>query len=152
MRRRKSLTLVVALVAAALATALAGCGGDDPDAPPAGGDPAIEYVRTGGLAGVGERLEIGADGRATLLTGGDAGPPRRFNVPAQQAEGVRQALDDADFAGLPTDEDRSIPEPDGFNYAIRYRGHLVRREQAGLDPRLGRAIRLLDGIVAAHRA
>lgn len=152
MRRQHSLAISLVLVAAALtAAALVGCG-DDGDAPPAEGGAAIEYVRTGGLAGVGERLKIGADGRATLLTGGDAGPPRRFNVPAQQAEGVRQALDDADFAGLPTDEERSIPEPDGFNYAIRYRGHLVRREQAGLDPRLGRAIRLLDGIVAAHRA
>ncbi len=151
MGRWKSFAISLMLVAAARTTALVGCG-DEEDAPPAGGDAAIEYVRTGDLAGVGERLEIGADGRATLLTGGDAGPPRRFNVPAQQAEGVRQALDDADFAGLPTDEERSIPEPDGFNYAIRYRGHLVHREQAGLDPRLGRAIRLLDGIVAAHRS
>lgn len=149
MRRWKSPAIALVLAAAALATALVACG-DDEDAPPAGKDAAIEYVRTGGLAGVGERLTIGANGRATLLTGGDAGPPLRFNVPTQQADLVRRALGDAGFADLPTDE-RTIPEPDGFNYTIRYRGHLIHREQAGLDPRLGRAIRRLDVIVAANR-
>ena len=141
-------SLAIALVLAAAVAPLAGCaGGEDGSA---GGDAPIDYVRTGGLAGVAERLKIDSDGRATLQTGGDAGPPRRFTVPAQEADGVRLALDDAGFGDLPTDE-RTIPEPDGFNYAIHYRGHLVRRERAGLDPRLERAIRRLDAIVAAHR-
>ncbi|MGI8594654.1 MAG: hypothetical protein ACR2ML_09890 [Solirubrobacteraceae bacterium] len=150
MRRWESLAIALLLVAAAAAT-LAACG-DGGDGPPAGGGAGIEYVRTGGLANVGERLKIDAGGRATLQIGGDAGPPRRFNVPGQEAEGVRRALDDAGFADLPTVEERTIPEPDGFNYAIRYRDHLVRREQAGLDPRLGRAIRRLDKIVSAYRS
>src|SRR4051812_20172613 len=97
----------------------AGCGSADP-APrkPSG----VKYVRTGGLANTAESLVIAADGRAVLTATGR--PRTRFTVAPATLDALRRDLDAAGFGDLPRD-DRSIPEPDGFNYVMTYQGHLV---------------------------
>lgn len=132
-------------------TALAGCGGDKRRSPPPTTTPVlIEYVRTGGLRGREHRLVIRPDGRARLWRlSADPRPARRFRLGQAAVVDVAEALDHAGFSGLPTDA-RTIPAPDGLDYVIRYRGHLVRRESAGLDPKLALAIGRLDAIVAAR--
>jgi hypothetical protein len=47
--------------------------------------------------------------------------------------------------------DRSIPEPDGFNYVVAYRGHLIVREQSGLEPKLQPVVKRLQTIIDSRR-
>lgn len=58
--------------------------------------------------------------------------------------------DAACFDDLPRN-DRSIPEPDGFNYVVAYRGHLIVREQSGLEPDLRPAVKHLQTIIDSRR-
>jgi hypothetical protein len=141
-RARLTRLLVVPLAAAAFAAA--GCGSSDPPPEPSG----ISYVRTGGLANTAESLVIRADGRATLAV--RRGEREAFTVPEATLDALRDDLDAADFEELPRN-DRSIPEPDGFNYVMAYRGHLVVREQSGLEPALRPVIRRLQGIIDSRR-
>jgi hypothetical protein len=59
-------------------------------------------------------------------------------------------LDAAGFEDLPRN-DRSIPEPDGFNYVVAYRGHLIVREQSGLEPKLQPVVKRLQTIIDSRR-
>lgn len=141
-----------ALVLAALGAVLAGCGSEGKPDPPAPTTTKVlvEYIRTGGLRRRDHRLVIRPDGHVRLWRlAADPPPAWRFRVTKDMVVSVAELLDDAGFTGLPTNE-RTIPEPDGFDYVIRYRGHVVKRESAGLDPQLALAIGRLDAIVAAR--
>lgn len=122
-----------------------GCGSPDP---PAQAPSGVSYLRTGGLAGTAESLVIAADGSAILAV------PRRtrlhFRVGPATLAALRRDLDAAKFEDLPRN-DRSIPEPDGFNYVLAYRGHLVIREQSGIEPSLRPAVNRLQTIVDSRR-
>jgi hypothetical protein len=134
-----------ALALIALFAVASGCGSPDPPPPKPSG---VSYLRTGGVAGVAEGLVIRADGGARLVARGRA--PRDFEVAPATLDKLRRQLDDANFEELARN-DRTIPEPDGFNYTMAYRGHLIVREGSGLEPALRPAVNTLQTIVDDRR-
>jgi hypothetical protein len=58
-------------------------------------------------------------------------------------ESLRRDLHGAHFAQLSSKTDR-IPAPDGYRYAITYRGHTVRRSEASIPAELKDAVKTLS--------
>ena len=84
---------LVPLVAALL---LAGCGGDDGSTTTPASGTLVTYVRTGGVASMPERLEVEADGAATVEAGVD--PARElFELDDDELEQLRTELEAADL-------------------------------------------------------
>ena len=104
------------------ALTLVACGSDDEPAPkqPDSG-PLVTYERSGGIAGVVERLRIDGDGQA-MLERGIEGAASSFQVPASELETLESELEAAEF-----DEVERAPDDmvcaDCFIYGIEYGGH-----------------------------
>lgn len=138
----------------ALCAALAGCGNAtaDPEhgpAPRPASPSPIDYAKTGGIAGVSERLHIGRTGRAMVSeqTGVDSAASR-FQVGAKRLSSLRAALAKSGFAGI------GAPQPTGcadcFIYTVAWRGHSVTRDESDVPSRLAPVLRQLGAIVDAH--
>jgi hypothetical protein len=103
--------------------------------------PRLTVERTGGIAGVHDRLVIGKHGGATV-THRDGAAER---LPAARTWAVRRALRAARFATLAPAYRPPGVINDGFTYVLRSGGHRVRVEQGAENvPR-----RLRDLISAA---
>ncbi len=108
----------------------------------------VTYVRSGGVAGVSERIVIRPDGSGRRSSGrGTRARGSSFRVPDDQLAEVVHALEG--WAGVPPDQRGSEPAPDALAYAVRYRGHLVRTvDGAERDVTLAR---VLHAITVAAR-
>ena len=89
------------LTAMALLIGLAGCGNaeDSTTAPSGDPDTLVSYSRTGGIAGVDERLRVAPDGAATLTLGPTANPAS-FQLAAADLATLRDEVDAADLANF----------------------------------------------------
>jgi hypothetical protein len=150
---RVVLAPIVTGIAVALALGVAGCGsdpGDDsaPENPQAAG-PLVVYEKTGGVAGVRERLEVRGDGAALLSVGYQPPVIRRFELDESDLDRLRELLAEADFAGV--DPGPGIGCADCFQYEIEYEGTTTAfAEIAGIPDSVGELVTELGGIVEAH--
>ncbi|MFE5912144.1 hypothetical protein ACFQ6B_24090 [Streptomyces wedmorensis] len=100
----------------------------------------VEVVVNGGLAGVRNQLVVHYDGTWTIASG--TKPPRTGRqTPAEAAE-LRAALEDPAYARVP-DRPTGNPIPDGFQYFVTYRHHLVVADDGDRPPALRRVFAAL---------
>lgn len=100
------LTVLIALLFAA-------CAGSSSAAVLGG---SIEYSKSGGIAGIEERMKIDRDGRGRIEA-------RRFKLDSRQAKRLAAAIRRADLARSKSPGADSCC--DFFQYAIRYRGRTL---------------------------
>ena len=105
--------------------------------------------RTGGIAGVQDRLVLRADGTATRTTRQSG----VLQLSRADTRGLRRALRASRFATLAP---RYAPEgtiADAFEYRLRHRGHTVVVVEGGqrLPERLQRLLTEVGGLLAASR-
>jgi hypothetical protein len=108
--RRVALAVVAALLVAA---------------PAAGAAPRLVVERTGGFAGVHDRLVIGPTGAATVTHRNGA----TERLAASRTRAARRALREARFPTLAAVYKPRLMVNDGFVYVLRSSGHRVRVEQ-----------------------
>ena len=120
------------LVLAAVAALLAGCGSDDEpsdDTPVLTNGALVTYTRTGGVAGLDERLRIDPDGGATIAYGEPVDSERSFDLTEAELDRVNSLLETADFGSMPAN-----PEPTGcadcFVYTVEHGGDSVTYDDA----------------------
>jgi hypothetical protein len=101
-----------------LALLPAACGGDDK--PAAGGFPgndwAVEYTRSGGIAGITERISVDSKG-AYLAENQRQNTMRRGFLASSQTSELLKAMRAADLPSLKSDQ--AFPRPDAFISSIR---------------------------------
>jgi hypothetical protein len=125
------------------AATLLGCGGESAAATLRG---PLDYQRSGGLAGVTERLALQPSGRARLET---RARRRSFTLPRAERRRVERAVAAAHLARV------KVPghgiTPDAFVYSLTYRGRTLVFD----DPSMPKAVRglvtELRKLVAKHR-
>jgi hypothetical protein len=150
MRRILPLT---ALLLAFLAGCSNGEGGTTISEPPAPGpsDTIVVFERSGGLAGVHQRLDVRPDGAARLETGVSDVQVRRFRLSKGELDRLRAARERVDFASL---ERRYEPDQtiyDGVASTIRADGYEVTvLTEGGPPPELADLIAACGQIVEAH--
>lgn len=116
------------LCLAAVALFAAGCGSSaepgDSDGPVQTDGSLVTYSRTGGVAGLDERLRINPDGTATLAYGEPVDTEREFELTSAERERITSLLEEADFDSMPAN-----PGPTGcadcFVYTVEYGGESV---------------------------
>lgn len=124
------------VVATALAcAALMGCGDDSRGGSDPGpiGDPLVVYERSGGIAGIHERLEVELGGAATLTFGsGERQGRRALQLTNDELRELESALGSADL-------DEIEPAPgacaDCFEYEITYGGETASFDDVAEVPR-----------------
>jgi len=144
--------LAVTLAACvALATALGACGDDDSEPEPqAPGPPAAEsivYSKSGGVAGIAQRIEIEADGAARVETGYAEPEVETFRLPEAELLKINEALDGAGFDGIEV-SDEPTGCADCFEYEITHGGHTVRFDDTTFPDELGRAVAELEKLAS----
>jgi hypothetical protein len=171
MRRRAATTALVLLVA--LGPACGGGSGDDAAdrAPPSSGPRAavnvpgvtstfgpastalatrfefVDYVVSGGIAGVNDHLKVYPDGRATYQDG------RRtvdFTVSTATVSELRAALQAADLPSLPPVN--GSPSPDAMAHRVIFGGQAVTFYERAMPPSLGNAVAILNRELARAKA
>ncbi len=152
--RRIALTLATAVL-------LSGCGsgGDDtsttaPPEPrvPGPTDTVVVYERSGGIAGIRERLAVRPDGAARLETGGAKLEVKRFDLDPAELDGLRAAVDGVEFAQLEPRYGEEPPPPDTFATTVAAEGRTVTVLHEGDPPaELRRLINVCAGLVQVHR-
>jgi len=132
------------IIALLLAAALAGCGSEDDCCalPPK----EIGYDVKGGYPPFRQELEIGEDGRATLLIEGFRQPRKAtsFTVDPTKLDAIRGDLDAVDFDAL------VVPERSCFDcpsYEIRYGPDEFAANRATIPPELIEIFERLDHLV-----
>lgn len=142
LRTATGLILLLALVGGSLGA----CGGSEPekssDESPGTGT-LVVFRKSGGIAGVDERLTVKRSGSATTTIRG--GSRRTFTVSEETLRGLEDALEQADFASLR----RSYPDPgvaDAFEYRITYEGRTVRAVETVVPAALEAAVDILTRI------
>ena len=141
--------LEVVLAAIALATPAAPSGqlGCIPGRPAA---LLVAYTRSGGFAGINDRLRVYRGGQAELAR--RAGSPQVFRLPCRRVQALRDALVASRFGSLSTVYTPEPPVADGLIESVSYGGRTV-RVLTGADPprRLNRVLGLLRDIAARDR-
>jgi hypothetical protein len=135
--------------------ALLGCGdsGDEETGTgetrvPGPTDTLVVYSRSGGVAGVRERLAVRPDGAARVESGGRA---RRVDLGPAELDGLRVARDRVDFAKLDTRYGKEPPPPDTFAETVTADGRTVSLIEGGQPPpELQRLLSVCAGIVARY--
>ena len=110
----------------------------------------VAYSRTGGFAGIRERVRVYRGGRAEIVRG--SGELREFRLSCRRVRAVRDALVAARFASLGTIYAPDTPVADGFLETVTYGGRSV-RVLTGAEPprRLARVLALLRDVVSRRR-
>ena len=105
----------------------------------------LVYHRTGGFAGVDDRLEIKPDGRAGGARRGER--PRELRLTRTQTTLIADAL--RGFESLESNYPAPRGAADGFNYELRYGRKRVTASEANPDvpPRLREALLMLDAVL-----
>jgi len=124
-----------------VAIAFAACGNDASAATLQG---SVQYGKSGGIAGVIQKLTIKPDGSGVAST---YETKRSFRLGANTLRLVEKAVRDANLAHTRSPKADS-QGADGFNYGVAYRGHRVSWSDFTADPpkRVVRLYVLLDEI------
>lgn len=142
--------VTASLAAAALAASLVACGSDSVDAKTLPRAAAIDYDKSGGIAGVHDHLHIAPGGKAILKGGyGTEAGTTGFRVGPRRLAALRKALATARFGTIPP-ESGPTGCADCFVYSVTYRGHTVTRDEIDVPERLAPVLRQLQAIIDAH--
>ncbi|MCA1691006.1 MAG: hypothetical protein LC733_01970 [Actinobacteria bacterium] len=98
----------------------------------------VDYVVSGGLAGVTDHLKVYPDGRAVYENGSRV---VNFTIPAPTIDELRRTLAAADLASLPPISGSRTP--DAFAYRVIYGGQAVSYYDGAMPPALGPAAAIL---------
>ncbi len=127
----------------------AGCGDEETEDSASSG--VITYSRSGGIAGIGEFLEIGADGDAELTLGyGADAAVERFEVPADELETIQRGLGEVNFDEI--DEGQESTCADCFVYEISYGGQKATSDDISLSEDFRAAAATLVRLAEEHGA
>ena len=104
----------------------------------------VFYHRTGGIAGVDDRVEIQPDGRVGVIRRNER--PREFQLTRDQIALLRNQL--SGFASFESHYPKPEPVADDFQYVLRYGGRTVTASDANrnVPDRLRVAWQSLDAI------
>lgn len=133
---------------------LATCGTSAIPASDTGADPDIivDYRRTGGIAGLNDRLVIQADGNAVLQQKGQ--PDTDFTVDQQTMDDLEQTLQAAAFDELAGVHEPARAIPDAFHYEVVYAANGGRQTVEATDGAvpndLAPVLDLLNAIISQH--
>ena len=134
--------LAIAIALAMLAT---GCGSERSN----GADPLVSYQRSGGIAGVDERLVIYPAGEAKIAIGEPDPDEQRFEIGEPALERLRSDLAAADFAAI--NRGPGVGCADCFEYEIDHAGETASFNEAADVPDSVREVTArLGRIVEAH--
>jgi hypothetical protein len=122
---------------------------------PGPSDALVSYERTGGIAGIRERLDVRRDGVARVEAG-YPGRPRskvqRVELTPAELDRLRAAHDAVDWAGLEAGYGDPNAVADGFNTKLASDGRTVAVYTEGDPPaELERLMEVCAGIVDAYR-
>lgn len=109
------------------------------------GERLVDYQRTGGIAGLDDRLTVLRTGLAVRTQRGSQ--PRVFHVPPDDLADLRVALAAADFPSLAPSYLPPVPIPDAFSYEIRHQGRTVVTTDGAVPARLEHAIAVLNRLL-----
>ncbi len=118
---------------------------------PAQGDPGtprtlLTYQRSGGFAGLAQRLEVLSDGTATIE--GTGGKSSEFEVSDERVRQLTDTLEDIDWARA-ADEPENTVCADCFIYDIAYEGRRVSTTAIGNSGReLRELLPLINAIIS----
>jgi hypothetical protein len=134
--------LAIAAVVAVAVTVVVSTSGTTPS-PAAVNGTLVTFARTGGFAGVNDRVTVKRDRRVTVRSRGDAAKHTRLSRAAMQK--LRRELDDAQIDHPPADSPPSCA--DCFVYTITYKGHRVQLTEDGIPERMQPAIQRLSRLI-----
>ena len=140
-RAPESLLVAIGVILFAMFQALAGCGVRSKE------DVMLEYQRTGGIAGLDDRLVIQADGKA-ILTRKDE--HSEFELTSRQISTLKQQLEESEFRSLKGIYKPETQGRDLFEYELTYRGHTVRASDGAIPEALRPVLDSLNAIVQAE--
>ena len=110
----------------------------------------VAYTRTGGFAGIRDRLRVYRGGQAELVRG--AGELTELRLTCRRVRAIRDALVNARFATLEPVYAPGNPVADGFVEQVSYGGRTVRVLTGGRPPpRLVRVLELLRDLAGRRR-
>lgn len=105
----------------------------------------LEYQRSGGIAGMEDRLVIDSAGKATLTR---KDQEVSFSLSADEIKAIQDELEAANFSGLDAEYLPAQPGADLFNYRMTYGGHTVRMVDTavpeGMQPVMDRLNQLIE--------
>jgi hypothetical protein len=130
-------------VFAVIAVFALSCGGAEPAS--AALDGPLSYARSGGIAGIVERLSVQPDYRAKVTT--RAGT-KAFRLSKAERSRLSSALARANLAHVRIE--KTPPFPDAFVYRLRYRGRTLDFHQGNAPARVKRLLAELGRLVTAH--
>jgi hypothetical protein len=129
------------------ALVVTGCLGGKNPAVPDPGNPAlfVDYQRSGGIAGVNDRLVI-FDNGVGLVSSRTASREILFNQ--SDLEGISAVFEAAQFSALEGNFTSLRGGADLMQYSIRYQGRRVNTEDTAIPPSLEPVIQEMDRIVS----
>lgn len=107
-------------------------------------DTLVLFERTGGFAGVSDRMEVYRNGTVTLT---QRGGNDRFSLEPALLDDLRSALTQSGFQRLRDRYQAQKPVPDAFLYRITCEGKTVSVEEPAVPPALKPVLSLLDVIM-----
>ncbi|WP_238016565.1 hypothetical protein KZZ52_10970 [Dactylosporangium sp. AC04546] len=160
----------LAAAAVLLALALTGCA-DDPgttageastapsattapsESPTAGEAPSptasaatlVAFTRTGGIAGVNDRLTVAQDGSYTIQTRSGT---KTGKLAPQELAALKQALGSVDFTKIPNVNANNGTVADGFTYSVIYNGREIVAEDGAIPPALQPILGTLSAVLS----
>jgi hypothetical protein len=109
----------------------------------------VDYVRTGGIAGVSDHLVIFENGQAIYSTWNGSG---EFELTLSEMDRLRDVFSIAGFESLSGTYPAPTPGADYFTYRITYQNQTVITQTTGVPDQLMPVISYLDQIIAEKSA
>ncbi|MET7392271.1 hypothetical protein ABZS66_02085 [Dactylosporangium sp. NPDC005572] len=105
----------------------------------------VAFTRTGGIAGVNDRLTVAQDGSYTIQTRGGT---KTGKLTAQELAALKQALGSVDFTKIPNVNANDGTVADGFTYSVIYNGREIVAEDGAVPPALQPILGALSAVVS----
>jgi hypothetical protein len=150
-KRRKIALFPGLLIILCASVIVAGCM-NEPRAPSTPENPPsilVDYVRTGGIAGVSDHLVIFENGQGIYSTWNGSG---EFELSPSQVDQLRDVFSIAGFDSLNGTYPAPTPGADYFTYRITYENQTVITQTTGVPDQLMPVIAYLDRIIAEQSA
>lgn len=107
----------------------------------------IEYRRSGGFAGLNDRLVIKKSGEATLTRNSEHS---EFTLDGDTMKRLQVLFEEANFSQLRKEYPPLQPGADFFEYVVTYKGHTVRTMDGAVPPSLEPVLEALNQIVESR--
>ncbi|MEV6929833.1 hypothetical protein AB0M46_35845 [Dactylosporangium sp. NPDC051485] len=107
-------------------------------------DTLVAFTRTGGLAGVNDKLTVRPDGSYTIQTKSGS---KNGKLSGDELAALKAALVSTDFNKMPTVNDNGSVA-DGYTYTITYAGKQITAKDGAIPPALQPVISALGGFLS----